>query len=469
VRSQLAASAKRLPAADGLPIADRLMRRAEDASDPHIPLLVWWAIEDKAASDPQQVLNLFADGQLWLYPIAEKTIVERLARRFLAEKTDAGYAACARLLALAPRSEDLGRMLTAIDQDFTGRPLDEVPAPLAATVAQLWKQDGASPIVTRVAMRLGSREAYDSALARMMNRAEPQKVRTSLITAVGQAGRHDALPDLLALLDEPAPEGDAVRASALAALAHYVDPSIGSWVLSRYEAFNAALRNQAIALAASRKPWAFALVEAVTSGKIDPAAVSVDQLRQMLAHDDARLARAIENRWGKVRPATPGEKMSYVPVLGRVLAAGEGNLENGHQLYRKHCGVCHLLHGEGQKIGPDLTAADRKDRTTLLVNILDPSGTIRPEFVSQTAVLNDGRVLTGLVLESSDEQITIVDAKQQKTTIPRDEIDQLQPSETSLMPERLLETLADQDLRDLFRYLQSDGPQTRSAAKQSGN
>jgi putative heme-binding domain-containing protein len=441
------------------------MRRAEDSSDPHIPLLVWWAIEARAMSDPQRVLALFADGPLWLMPIVESTIVERLARRYLSEKTDAGYEACARLLALAPRSEDLGRMLTAIDQDFSGRPLDAVPAPLADTVAQLWKQDGASPIVTRFALRLGSREAYTSALERMMDRAEPQKARLAFITAVGQTGRHDALPHLLALLDEPSPEGDPLRASALAALGHYIEPSIGPKVLDRYGQFNAALRDQAVALAASRGAWSFALVEAVAAEKIDPADVSVDHLRQMLAHDDPRLARAIEKRWGKIRPATPGEKMSYVPVLGRVLNAGEGELENGHKLYMKHCGVCHILHGEGQKIGPDLTAADRKNRNVLLINILDPSGTIRPEFVSQTALLNDGRVLTGLVVESSPQEITIVDAKQQKTTIARDEIDRIEPSETSLMPERLLETLADQELRDLFHYLQSDPPPARAAAK----
>ena len=32
----------------------------EDVSDPHIPLLLWWAVEDKAATDREQVLTLFA-------------------------------------------------------------------------------------------------------------------------------------------------------------------------------------------------------------------------------------------------------------------------------------------------------------------------------------------------------------------------------------------------------------------------
>ena len=157
--------------------------------------------------------------------------------------------------------------------------------------------------------------------------------------------------------------------------------------------------------------------------------------------------------------------MSYVPVLGRVLKAGQGNLESGHKLYLKHCGVCHTLHGEGDKIGPDLTTADRKNRDALLINILDPSGTIRPEFISQTALLNDGRVLTGLVIKSSADQITFVDAKQQKTTVSRDEIDQLHPSETSLMPEGVLEKLKPQEIRDLFSYLESDRPAVQSARK----
>src|SRR5262249_47280125 len=99
----------------------------------------------------------------------------------------------------------------------------------------------------------------------------------------------------------------------------------------------------------------------------------------------------------------------------------------------------------------------------LLLNILDPSGYVRPEYVAQVAVLNDGRVLTGLVTESTPQALTIVDAKNQRTTVARAEVEQIQPSPQSLMPERLLEALAPQEVRDLFRYLQSDAP-TQSAA-----
>ena len=134
-------------------------------------------------------------------------------------------------------------------------------------------------------------------------------------------------------------------------------------------------------------------------------------------------------------------------------------------MFTKHCATCHTLFGEGNKVGPDLTSADRKNREALLLNILDPSGYVRPEFVAQTAVLNDGRVLTGLVVADSAQEITIVDAKNQKTTVPRGDIEQIEASQQSLMPERLLEVLPPQEVRDLFRYLQSDGSATAAAGK----
>ena len=59
VRSQLACSAKRLPARDGLPIVRALLTQSEDERDIHLPLLLWWAIESKVATDPEAVLALF--------------------------------------------------------------------------------------------------------------------------------------------------------------------------------------------------------------------------------------------------------------------------------------------------------------------------------------------------------------------------------------------------------------------------
>ena len=95
VRSQLACSAKRLPAKDGLPIVRALLARSEDVRDIHMPLLLWWATEANVGSDPEAVLAVFQDRATWNLPIARATIEERLMRRFAAAGTRHDLTNCA--------------------------------------------------------------------------------------------------------------------------------------------------------------------------------------------------------------------------------------------------------------------------------------------------------------------------------------------------------------------------------------
>ena len=131
---------------------------------------------------------------------------------------------------------------------------------------------------------------------------------------------------------------------------------------------------------------------------------------------------------------------------------------NGKALFTKTCATCHTLFGEGNKVGPELTGADRKNLDFLLTSTVDPSAYIRPEFVAWVVNLKDGRSLTGLVAESSPQAITLLNEKNERTVIARDKIDEMSASAVSLMPEKILDPLSEQEIRDLFAYLQSDGP-----------
>jgi putative heme-binding domain-containing protein len=144
--------------------------------------------------------------------------------------------------------------------------------------------------------------------------------------------------------------------------------------------------------------------------------------------------------------------------LSNDLRAGTGGATAGRELFRKHCATCHRLFGEGNAVGPDLTHANRKDRDYLLASIVDPGAVIRKEFLSYTVQTSDGRLLTGLLVEQSPGHVTLLDAKNERTRISRDRIAELHESPVSLMPENLLTPLKPQELRDLFRYLQGDGP-----------
>ena len=121
---------KRLPGPDCLPIVRELLRRDEDADDPFIPMLLWWAIEDKAISDRDAVLGLLDSPEAWRAPIVRRFIVERLARRYVDEGGEADLKACARLLAAAPGQAETDLLLRGIDKSLEGRRLEKAPEEL---------------------------------------------------------------------------------------------------------------------------------------------------------------------------------------------------------------------------------------------------------------------------------------------------------------------------------------------------
>jgi type 1 glutamine amidotransferase len=71
----------------------------------------------------------------------------------------------------------------------------------------------------------------------------------------------------------------------------------------------------------------------------------------------------------------------------------------------------------------------------------------------------DGRKLSGIVAESSAESITLVNVVNDqpvKTVVAKKDIDDLKPSAVSLMPEKLLDTLNDGEVAELFAYIASE-------------
>ena len=162
VRSQLACSCKRLPAADCLPIVRELLRHAEDVSDPHIPMLLWWAVEDKAIAHREQVLALLDTPDAWKLPLVKRFLLERLSRRYLAEGGKDNLETCARLLEKAPGAEERDLLLRGMDKALEGRMLTDAPPVLTKAIARLWRQQRDSLVLLRLAVRLGETEALCS-------------------------------------------------------------------------------------------------------------------------------------------------------------------------------------------------------------------------------------------------------------------------------------------------------------------
>ncbi|MBI2825463.1 MAG: c-type cytochrome [Planctomycetia bacterium] len=459
VRSQLACTARRLPAEQGLPIAEALLARAEDLSDPHIPLLLWWVVEDKAISARTQVLERFATREAWQRPLVKTVILPRLARRYAAEATNDGFAACAQLLAAAASRTEQDALIAGVEKGLEGRRLAAVPPSLASFVRELAGVAERSPSRIRCAIRLGSGDALSRAIELVAGRGVAAPDRVSLVEIVGEAGDARAVDPLLRLLEDG--ESAALQSAALAALARFSDQRIAARTLERLSQFRPEVRTTALGLLCGRAAWAILLLQEVDRGTIAADQVSATQLRQIALFKESRIEALLAKHWGTVTEATPAEKRARIHGIAVSLNLAAGDPLPGKALFAKHCGTCHVLFGEGNKVGPELTGADRKNRDFLLTSVVDPSAVVRKEYFNYVVETKDGRVLTGLIAESTPQTVTILDAKNERTLLAQDDVERIERSPQSIMPEKILDELDADQVRDLIAYVQSDAPASK--------
>lgn len=140
--------------------------------------------------------------------------------------------------------------------------------------------------------------------------------------------------------------------------------------------------------------------------------------------------------------------------------AKPGNVERGRKLFldiaKSQCLKCHRLGDQGEKIGPDLTGVGKRfARIYLIESLLQPSRTIAPSYETLQVELKDGRILTGVRMAETADQLTLGDAKGDKHLLPRSKIDTVRPVAISTMPEGLERTLSADDFVDLIAFLVS--------------
>ena len=116
------------------------------------------------------------------------------------------------------------------------------------------------------------------------------------------------------------------------------------------------------------------------------------------------------------------------------------------------------MFGEGGEIGPNLTSYKRDDLRRMLLNIVHPSLEIREGFENFIIFTTDGRTLNGFVADQDNRVVVLKGADGQNIIITRDEIDEMQAIPRSIMPEKILNPLDNQQLRDLFAYLRATQP-----------
>ncbi|MCF7764863.1 MAG: c-type cytochrome [Verrucomicrobia bacterium] len=453
VRSQMAASARRLSFHQTLPLVAALLRHDEDLQDPYIPLLCWWSLEPHAWEQRDAIVDFLGNAQLWNRPIVLEHLLPRLMRRYAMDGRREGLLTCARLLRQAPEAGHVAQLMQGFEDAYRGRSISGLPDELLAAM----NDAGHSPLVLRV--RQGNAEAIGETLRILVDSKAGLEQRILLTRVLGQTRSKAALPTLLETVRTTTdPE---LRTAAITALSGYDEPHIGTEISGLIPGLSGSVRNAALALLASRAQWGDDLLRLANTGDIDPASLADDVVARLRSHNTSAAKAFIAKRQARPRAQNATGLRARTDAIQRKLAAGTGNPYAGETLFMDRCAGCHKLFFKGGRIGPDLTSYQRDNLGTLLTSIVDPNTEIREGYEYYLIETRDGRSVSGFVVER-DTQITVLRGFEGEDILLRTEdIQKFQPMERSLMPEGLLDDLNDQELRDLFAYLRLSQPISR--------
>lgn len=154
--------------------------------------------------------------------------------------------------------------------------------------------------------------------------------------------------------------------------------------------------------------------------------------------------------WVTTQDGKPSEGAAEIPEI-----AG-GDWKAGRQLFfgsKLNCAGCHTIRGEGGKIAPELTNLIHRDYASVTKDIRRPNAAINPDFLSYAIETKDGRVLTGVLNGSTEAELSIGGTDGKITRLPRGDAESIHPSRTSIMPEKLLDSLTDEQVCDLMTFL----------------
>ena len=154
---------------------------------------------------------------------------------------------------------------------------------------------------------------------------------------------------------------------------------------------------------------------------------------------------------------TSTSKWNSAELLAYLNSAKDGDVVRGKVLFEKaNCIKCHKFGPVGEGIGPDLTTMKaRFKKADILESILEPSKVVSDQYRGTLFVTKAGKTISGLAALQGDTY-TVLQSDGTKIALPKSDIDQQVASTISPMPERLIDELTREEIRDLFAFLESE-------------
>lgn len=446
----LSSALQRMPLEQRWSLATVVTGWEHHAEDQNIPNVLWYGIEPMVGADPGRALSLAAQSRI---PQIARWIWRRLAAGNDAERE----ALVAALLDADAQQAMLEEMAAALKR----RPgTDAPPSWQAVSTVLFGAQDSAvREAAAEVALAFGDEAMGPLFRARLMDRTLDTAKRRAALE--GLVRMNDPQVGRLLLHAHDFPE---LRVAALRGLGTIEVDSAVEVIVAAIGHYDLDEREIALQTLCSRKSYALDFLDAVGDGRAARSLLdSVVMRRQLLALEDAEVTTALDRAWGRIAPPNAESateiarlKAKYTPA---VLALAD--LPNGRAIAARTCTACHVFHGSGGTLGPDITGSNRSDLDYLLSNLVSPSDEVGNDYRMTTVRMKDSRLLSGVVVREDDRSLTLRTGAGEETLlkVEMSVTDDGSPAITrlamSLMPPGQLQALTDADARDLLAYLQN--------------
>lgn len=163
------------------------------------------------------------------------------------------------------------------------------------------------------------------------------------------------------------------------------------------------------------------------------------------------------------KPVGPGREWATADLVGleEKLKSGR-NFKNGERAFAAaRCVVCHRFGGDGGATGPDLSqVAGRFGLKEMAEAIVEPSKVISDQYKASVLRTSDDKTITGkIVNDAGGRYIVVTDPEDSSKVVElkKEDVAEVKPSNISLMPEKLLNGLNENEVLDMLAYMFSRG------------
>ncbi|MEX2112351.1 MAG: c-type cytochrome, partial [Pirellulales bacterium] len=326
-----------------------------------------------------------------------------------------------------------------------------------------WQMTAVAGLLDALARREAAWEKYDAsgelgkmftfARATVVDADADDEARLRAIRLLGrsEAERGSDIESLVALL-VPQSSG-AVQASSVEALARIDDPRVPDSLLAGWKSHGPELRSAILDALLSRDAWAETLLSAIESGAVGAGDVDASR-RQRLSRSENE---DIKERAAKLLAGTIESNRQQVFEQHQSVLTMQGDVIAGAAVFNKRCSVCHKLRGVGHDVGPNLASLTDYSPPALLAALLDPNRAVEAKYLDYLAITASGQSYTGMLANETGNSVTLLGQEGKQQTILRSELEALQATGKSLMPEGLEKDVTPQEMANVIAYLRGSG------------